>query len=257
MVATGTKRSKSCHWFYCRLISARRPIKALLVHNRSKQEAVYPMGIFWWTVFLSWGFFDGSWWGAVCFVCLVCSGWMSSTSLTFFRNSLRVCLCVHFGQGVGDVVWRGREGAPTLCSEGFKPHMAYSLITLPFLCHLPVSRHHHGVFGEHPSRESPSTLKISWRPHLESYLSAHVLHPGQCQLSQVPVFHSGAHQRHGDVPDGQREGTRFIKWWKTILKMRYYRCDHFVFLTVFLPSAVWAVLKYSKNNFLLLNNQNF
>lgn len=36
----------------------------------------------------------------------------------------------------------------------------------------------------------------------QSHLGAHVLHPGQGQLSQVAVLHSGAHQRHGDVPEG-------------------------------------------------------
>lgn len=42
----------------------------------------------------------------------------------------------------------------------------------------------------------------------DSYLSSHVLHPGQSQLSQVAMFHSGAHQWHGDVPDWSQKEKR-------------------------------------------------
>ena len=42
----------------------------------------------------------------------------------------------------------------------------------------------------------------------ESHLSAHVLHPGQCQLSQVAMLHSRAHQWHWDVPGGQYKSRK-------------------------------------------------
>lgn len=61
-------------------------------------------------------------------------------------------------------------------------------------------------------------------PPMGSYLGAHVLHPGQCQLSQVSVLNSWAHQWHGDVPD--EDGTENKDQHKNSFKIGYYRCNH-------------------------------
>ena len=119
---------------------------------------------------------------------------------------------------------RGREGSPIPRSDDSKLYLAAFLI-----CHFTLLKGRYANepvsicvlagagskvlwywFGSHPSWKSilASLLIITWHAvTLSSHLSAHVFHPGQSQLSEVSMLHSGAHQRHGDVPE-RRQRSR-------------------------------------------------
>lgn len=187
-----------CVWFYDGLISAWQSV------NSSSQETLYPRGVFWW-LFSSWVFSDGSWWGVFCLMCWAggdgrCSlpgcfqaSW-TSTVIYFLLSNKKFNKC-------------GGEGAPILrssSSELFFNLSSYGIVATyaNYSDSLSVgSSHQHSSIVSVWTTSQLDQPKKGWRGVFESHLSAHVFHPGQCQLSQVSVLHSGAHQRHGDVPE--------------------------------------------------------